>query len=404
MIAKVKTFLEFNNRFCGIEHTFRKEGTVIYITKLKKQKKKLIIDGNFEIKKPIEIRSILSKNTPIFLVVNTDQVLTKLIESNQKTTLNTISLSFPNINIDEFYYQFSSFKNKNLLSICRKSYIDNLLKQYKELGIPIINLSIGNQILSTTIPYLKDNIIRTSNAQLKIINEEIIKIEKKEDLTTTSYEINGLIIDNPYLLSFSGALDSVLQSSKPVGNLNNLKHWLKNEYIQTSYYYFSLKIALFFVLFGLLINFFVFNKYYSKVQQLKQSHEINQADKRTLQNLTEKINTSRQLTEGLLKNGTSKSSYYLNCIIDKIPSNILLESYNYQPLLMGIKEGKTIDLNTKTIYISGVSSKSKNFSKWILNLENLSWIESIEISNYKSNSMTTSTSSFGLTIHMIREK
>lgn len=123
----------------------------------------------------------------------------------------------------------------------------------------------------------------------------------------------------------------------------------------------------------LLINFFLFNHYYSAVNELQQTSQIN-------------------------KSSSSKSSFYVNAIIESLPTTILLSELNYQPLLKRIKAEKAIENEVNTILISGASTRSVSFSKWITSLEFFDWTRSVEILSYKDISKSTSDFSIKLKI------
>ena len=97
------------------------------------------------------------------------------------------------------------------------------------------------------------------------------------------------------------------------------------------------------------------------------------------------------MVNDVLKNSSSKSSFYVNDIINGLPDHILLKEFDYQPLLKRIREDKPIENQKNTIHISGLTYKQVLFSQWISLLENKPWIGSVNILSFEdSNSKASS--------------
>lgn len=398
MIEKVKTYLLYGNHFCGIEQTIQDGEEKVFVTVLKKSKKELDIDHAFEVSSNESLASKLPKKQHAFLVINNDNVLTKHLESKQANLEKLVYNAFPNINLDDFYYEIIAQGNKHFVSICRKDYLDALITKYKENGITIINISLGNMMASSISPFTNEKTLLTSNACLSIENDTITVIEKTVTKESATYDINGLQVNNNYVLSFAGALDSVLHHFQPVTNFDILKQSLKSDYSQSKFFTQFLKMGLVSVLGVLLINFFVFNHYFNAVNILQQTSQVNQTTKQKLLKLDEAVSKSQKMVDDMLKSSSSKSSFYVNAIVQSLPQSILLTELNYQPLEKNIKKEKAITLKDNTIIVSGASNNSESFSKWVADLETINWIQNVEILNYEDTSKVVSNFSIKLNL------
>jgi len=390
MIKKTRSYLQYGNRFCGIEHTIKNEKEIIISTILIQSKKEIDIESYFEAQTVEEACQKIKKKQHVSLVINNDKVISKKIESEQKAPLKLIQKAFPNININDFFYEVLSEENIHFVSLCRKSYVQEIIDAYKKLNIFIISVSMGNSSISVIKSFIDSNVVYTSNSKILIENDVITKIIKDNYFEDYNYNLNGLTISGTGLLSFSAALNTLLKVNITKTNLDAIKTTLLSDFKQIRFFQQFLKFAGLFLLLGLLINFFMFNYYFNKVNELTQVSEINNSTKAKILKLNASVSKKQKMVEDLLKSNGSKSSFYVNTITHSLPKSILLSEFNYQPLLKRVKSEKQIEINKNSITVFGVSNDSRIFSTWINQLEQQNWIEKVDIIAYGLSSSTTS--------------
>ncbi|WP_142785712.1 hypothetical protein [Changchengzhania lutea] len=398
MFNRFISYLQFGNRYCGIEHSSKNGKKTLHVTVLKKAKKEVIIDDLFSSKSIGNLSKKLSKKQHAFLVINNEHVLTKSLDNESLESIKLVNKAFPNINMTEFYYEVIQQDTRPFISICRKSFVDELIKKYTDLGISIVNLSFGNSVISSVASYLKVDTISTSNASITVKNKVIETIVLDETIKEEQYNINGLDSSNTYLLSLSAALSSILNNYKSTTNFQEKKAILINSFKQIRFYSLFLKMGLVFILSVLLVNFLFFNFYYNGVNQLNETSQLNQTTKSKIITLNEKVSNAQKMTDDMLKSSVSKSSFYVNAIIGSLPESILLSEINYQPILKNIKKDKAIALNQNTIMVSGTSINSVSYSQWISVLETMNWINKVEVETYSDSKTTTSLFSLKISI------
>lgn len=390
MLNRFLTYLKYGNLFCGIEHSSKNGTDIIYGIQLKQSKGELNIESSFEEKTIEDVSYKLANYQHLNLVINNDKVLSKYIESDQQDTLKLVYKGFPNVNLNDFYFEVLSQKKYHFISLCRKDYVDNIIKDYEKHKISVINFSLGNNLIETITNFIKEeDEIFSSNSKIQLKNNHIVQIEKDE-VITENYVVNGLNIFNSHLLALSGALQPLLNNQNTLTNFSEEKNRLTNEFKQTRFFNQFLKLGGLFILGLLLVNFFFFNHYFNKVNELKQVSEINQTTKSQIIKLNESVSKKQKMMDDLLKSNGSKTSFYSNKIMQSLPSSILLSEFNYQPLLKRIKAEKEIELENNIITISGTSSVSEVFSSWINTLEQQNWIIKVDIIDYGSTSSNTS--------------
>lgn len=390
MLNTISTYLQFGNYFCGIEHTTKNSKDIIVASLIKKSKKEIDIERVIEGFTIEEVTQKLPKKQHAVLILNDNNVLSKSIESEQSDNLKLVYKAFPNINIDDFYFEILHQNKTCFISLCRKQYVDDLIQSYREKGVSILKFSLGNTLISTVLEFVDLGHINTSNAIISINNNQIQHIEKTKSSELIHYDINGIQTSNSEVLSLSGALQIVLQANNSQTNFEKKKQTLFNHYKQTHFFSQFLKSGLVFILGLLLINYLIFSHYFNSVNELTELSEVNQGTKSTFLNLNTIVSKKQKRVDDLLKSNASKSSFYLNTIIQDLPNSILLSEFNYQPIKKRIKKGVPIEVTFNSITVSGTSSNSDIFSKWIAEIEEFNWTHNVSIIHYGSTSNTTS--------------
>ncbi len=398
MFEQLKSYFQFGNQFCGVEHINKNGSDTIVVTILKKSKKQIEVDESFEVGSVELLKNKLSKKQHIYLVLNNEKVLTKNIESSQVDHLKLVNKAFPNIDINDFYYEILHDKNSHFVFICRKEHVDDLIAQYKEFDFLVTNVFFGVSVISSIADFIDTDYVHTSNCKLSFKDGSIISIEKEKSINPQAYNINGLKTTNSNLLSLSGALNSALNTYHAITNFGIQKQLLLDDYYQKRFFSLFSKAGLVFLFGLLLINFFFFNHYFDKVNDLQQVSQVNQSAKTKFLKLSEEVNKTQKMVDDMMKSNTSKSAFYVNGIIQSLPNSIQLSGLNYQPLLKRIKKNQAITLEDKVIVVSGDSNDSELFSNWISVLENKNWIQKINILDYGASSKPTSSFSFKIII------
>ncbi|MDB9954017.1 hypothetical protein OAD49_00460 [Flavobacteriaceae bacterium] len=383
MLDAFWTYLQFGKHFCGVELSTQNQTEILNATVLLQSKKELNISASFKENSVEGLSKKLPKNQHIVLIVNNEKVLSKTIENKQTDALKLVYSAFPNINLDDFYFEVLSQKGTHFINICRKDYIKTLVDTYAKHHLLILNISLGNHSLSNLVDFLNEKIIYSSNAKITLENNDILQIEKGS-VASESYDINGSRVTNDQLPSFSGALQPILKNNATNTNFSTEKKRLVDSYKQTRFFNLFIKFGGLFILGLLLINFLFFNHHFDTVNELEQVSEINQSTKTQIHILNETVSKKQKMIDDLLKNNGSKSSFYSHTIIESLPKTILLSDYHYQPLLRRIKEDTPIELSEDYILVSGSSIGSADFSEWINHLEKIEWIAKVSIIEYRN--------------------
>lgn len=399
MLKEALSYIKYGNTFYGVEYTINASKEVFYVSKLKKKRQTFDSDVFSLFNTKDSVYEALPKNAHIALVINTEKVLTKAIASSEKTTTELVYKAFPNINLEDFYFQVLEQETTSFVSICRKTYIDSIIKDYLANKCFVTQISLGNISITGLKPFISNEVIQTSNTLLHFKTNTLSNISKTSNDTRVTYDINGLVVEDRFMTSTSLVLQEQLGISNTIHNFEN--HIWLNGYLQSRFTKIFIKSGGLFLLLVLLINFCIFNHYYNKVNELQSMAMINQSSKEQLLMLNESVSHKGNMVEDLLKSSNSKSVYYLNSIVHSLPNSIILSVYNYQPIVKRIKPKKPIEQALKTIHLNGITNNSRQYSQWISDLEMKPWIKSVDPLHYSDK--TKSLSEFSIKIVMADE-
>ena len=398
MTKAIISYLKFGNRFYGVELTQVNGEYKYYGIVLKKKRKQLYIDTSFEATNIKMLKTNIPKGKPIVLVINTDSILTKKVQSKTNEALKLVHMAFPNIKVEDFYYETITLCDNQFVSICRKAYVDELLNRCFLNNISVIDFTLGSLISSSVVDFIETDDIYTSNSLVSIVDSQMTEISSEQIAHKVTYNINGIEIQSNQVLNFAAALNLVLKDEQIHSSFTETKTELNTAFKQMQFASQFLKIGIICLFIALLVNFLFFNHYYNEVNTLRETAQILESSKVKMINLNEKVQKTEKMVDDVLKSSTSKSSFYLDVIISNLPKSILLKELNYQPLLKKIKEDKAIKNHKNTILISGQSNESITFSQWVSQLEDFKWIQSVEILSFED--ITKSSSNFTIKLNM----
>ena len=391
MIKKLKTYLLEGAIYTGLELHDSDQGEVYHLLEIKRTQGELLINRKGKASCMEELVLTINKQYPIFLCINTPNILLKSVENigSEDREEALVNLAFPNLDLENFYYEIVKKTDTALVSIARKGSIDTQLAKLADSKIKISNFSLGLSAFDTIVPYLDEETIQVSNHQITILDNSMIEILPSTSAIKQKYTINGLKMDSSLLLSFSAVLKHLnsAQNGTNFGDLSKKLEWnFKNDRIFDK----VLKLSLAFFVVLLLGNFMVYNIYHEKVGELNTSVSATGAQKEELTLLDASVKRKEERVETLSASSNSMATFYLDLFAQGVPNSILLSEIKYQPLAKPVREKKPVILEEKTLLIAGISKDVNEFSHWIERLEKYVWVQSVETLDYDYISKETS--------------
>ncbi|WP_340064275.1 hypothetical protein [Ascidiimonas aurantiaca] len=375
---RLTDILSIKQYFTGLEYFAYGDDAIWYATQVCKKKKEIERESATSYTSIKEVSAGV-KSDPVWLVVHSPQVITKFIRE-QGTPEQLVQRIFPDLNPDEFYLEVRKFKEVTALSICRKTYVDQLLNELKGSKINSIGFSLGPQPLSWLLEVTTYSSFAYNGHELHILEKET-RIEPASD-PNKEYDINGIHTSGTYLLSLGAALAPFFNTDTEATNFGEVLQTFKSEHKNRTFFKNFARFAVAILLVTLLINFFVFNHYYQKTEALQQTLQVNDANRTKLLKLNEEVTQKQKLVEDMIASSSSRSSFYLDQIISLMPSTLLLNEVDYQPIKKRVKENEEILVFENQMRMYGTSVSSEDFSTWIEQLERLDFTNTVEVINY----------------------
>ncbi len=378
LFDKLKNII-IGNQFIGIEIFAENEFEKVNCILVKKNKNELSIIDSLKFNSIDEIKEEKATEIPIILSLNTNKVLSKEVDSIEKTDSFLVKKAFPNLNLDEFYYQIWRFSDKSSVSIVRKSYVNEIIDSLKKnKKITINSVFIGLSTLENVLNYINNDSVFLNG---KEYNKNSNLITFSNLTKPVNYDLDGIEIKNTDLLSFSSII-SFIKNKKDIGTIDELNSTLKNNVFQDLFFKKFSRFSIYSILIILLINFIFFNYYFNKFNEMNILSEQNNINITTIEELKKSINEKEKILKEFTVPNTQKLSVIINEIIVSIPTSILLNEVQFQPIeKKGSIEKPTTYLNNN-ILISGKTISNDEFTEWIDLISNKEEYNKVTILNF----------------------
>ncbi|WP_442845073.1 PilN domain-containing protein [Leeuwenhoekiella sp. H156] len=322
--------------------------TISYLlVKAKLIKNELEILENKEFIKLEEVFTLIPKNSQLFLIYNTAQVIKKTVPL-QKDLFKAIKQAFPNLQPEDFYYEGYFTELETELALCRKAPLDEIIKICQDNKIYVTGWSLNSILYKSLENKLKEATLNT---------------------------------EEKYLIAFSGNYTEATSRRFTEFSFDDNQTQQKNVFYNERFYSLGLPATIVILLGLLIINFLFFNSYYSNIEELRQLNALNNSQRELALKLTETVAKKEKLLKDVQQSKNSKTSYYIDQISSGLPQEILLQKLEYQPATKAIKSDQAIELEDLKIFIEGESKDNRSLSLWISELENLPFATQVNIGN-----------------------
>jgi hypothetical protein len=379
--------LLLGSQYIGIEHFSSNNEEKIAFLLVEKKKEELVITQKNKLTYSDTLPDKLDKKLPFYLVINNNQVIQKEITETDASDEKLLHKSFPNVAWNEFYYEIWRLKTKSFIAIGRKTYVNEIVSKYKKQGVSIVGISLGVCTITEMVNYTKKKEL-TTNHQSISLNEENQIINTRVNDLAVDLDINGLSIQNSHVLAFASLLRLLQNFTSTSGNLVDYNRQLHDDYNQKSFFYKGMQTIIGVLLTILLINFFVFNNYYKKSQDISEKLLLGNSSKEVIKATKDRIIEKEKQLYNATGSSSVKSSLLINQITNKVPPSILLSELTFSPIEKKVKTEEVIIFQEKTIIIVGTTLSNEDFTKWIEQMEKLNFIDKVVITGFGKNEVS----------------
>lgn len=381
----IQQILTYGKNYASIEHA---ENASYSILQLTQKKKEFVITQRPKVEDLDKGIELLKGQKHVFLVFNDEQVLSKKVAMIHQDEKVLIRNAFPNISLNDFYYEVYQNINHSYVCIARKDKIDQTINTYQKKGISIIDFSLGNLAVQNLQPFVDNKTLFSSNAQIDFDNNSINEIQKTS-ISNENYLINDLEVSNEEILPLAGIISYYTKNTSSIKQRE-----LKEVYLHKRFFDVGLKVGLGFLLLILLANFFFFSSYRDSVGNLMGELQLSETYKNQLNTIQEEVTQKKRLVESVQSASNSKLSQYIDELGSSVPSSILLSQIHFQPIEEIQKKDKPLMFKTSQIVVKGISKENEDFSNWDSFLEQKKWIKNISIHEYGKGKKTGSNATF----------
>ena len=364
-----------------IESTERDSGPVFHGLQLSYRQSELDIQRRCEVGQKEEIVDCIDKGLQTVLTINDGQVLSTSVP-NRGEDEDVLSEAYPNLDTQHFYYQIWKTSEQSFIAVCRKSYVDTLLQEFSDLGISITSVFLGNLCTGVLPAYTPQNPVQTSTDTILYKSSEITAITPNSPKDEVSYAIGSLSVSSKSITGLSALLYTLTPEKQISGNTTKLDTELRKEYREKQHFKKILSAGLGSLLFFLLLNFLVFSSVYSSWQTLQEEVRTYTVQNQKISEQQQRVAQKEKMVTSILTTGFSKSSFYTDQLLSRLPESIQLDSYGYQPLERKIQKDKSIRLRSDYIQIKGKSKQKQDFTNWVQSVESLDFVEKTTILSY----------------------
>ena len=336
------------------------------------------------------IKDKLPKNVPLGLVVNSKQVLRKLIkEVFPESEEAAIMKAFPNLDLKTFYCEICVFGDSYVVNVAKKSFIDELVTQMQRADLALASVSIGMGAAAQLLPYVQDEKLQLPGALLQLEQGSISKLLLTDDEGAGQFTVDQSPIDTAAFLGFASTLRYLSEVCIP-GNLSEKNEEFKNNQFNRTVFTKGVQVALGFFLLLLAVNFGLFQHLENKNAELYAQLQISKSKTEQLAQLESRIAQKEEKLRSVRSQRGTRTTYLMDQLAAGMPSSIRLSEMIYQPLNQPINPTKAIDLQQGVMAMTGTSSNQELFTYWTASLEDLEWISQVVIEDYSYQNKTTS--------------
>lgn len=338
------------------------------------------------------LSKIINTKNPIVLVINGKGIIhRKVATSENEPLVTTLNKVLPNANSNEFYIQKQDINlSQNYISVVRASVVNDILEEFKKNNITnIVECLIGPFVINNVLSLIDKNIISNEfltigNNRLLIREDKIHEVQLTDDVENVVIKLGDDLMEGKLVISFSAALSYFVGASEGLIN-SEVVDSIKDDFKQKQKFQFFGWSLLLSTLLILLVNYFVFNHYWEKSNEMNSKLTLNQSALKKYESLKTEYSQKKTFLEqnGLLE--SSRTSYFADRLAASVPLSIQLLEMNIHPLKK--KDVKDLSnafyFDNKIIKISGKCNRNTELNDWMKELETNTWTEKVKLLDYK---------------------
>src|SRR3989338_165223 len=154
MLEKLRNLLQLYPKVAGVELYIGQDGNMEgYVSILKYSKTVLstIFTSN-DLIPGDKFTEIIHKSTPVSLVINGKGIMFRELGTEGLDDQQILNQVLPKVSIHDYYLQKTDASDgKQVIAVIRKSLVTQILQKFSELGLKIIQISLGPFVIQQFI-------------------------------------------------------------------------------------------------------------------------------------------------------------------------------------------------------------------------------------------------------------
>ncbi|MCK6649292.1 MAG: hypothetical protein L6Q66_06535, partial [Bacteroidia bacterium] len=394
---KLNTMLKYSH-VNGIEIVIQNDGSFLFNHAcLKKKGGELQLVNQKRQLTEVEVIAGLDPLQPVVLSFSGKGIIHKKVDtrsidsSDQLTLLNKV---LPNTSLSDFCIQFNpSDENSGFVSVVRTAVLNAVLDVFSENGInQIVNIFLGPFVINQLSDFLagKEELVIPAYT-LKLKNGKIDELATNDFASLNqNVVIESKPIDHDILLPFSIALTYYTDFNFAISNSERFQN-IKEEFYER-WKFRTRGASLVSVVFLILtINFFIFNHFWDKNNEVAAQLDLNYSSIGMVDDLKKELIQKKEFLEnnGMLE--VSRTSFYMDRIVLDLPSTIKFTDVVLHPIKKkeSGEQREYMLFENNLIHISGTSLHSLELNNWMNEIKKMDWVNNVELLDYKQENAKT---------------
>ena len=329
---------------------------------------------------------------PLAITIHGKGVLQKRMPARDLTD-RPMDTMLPNANPNEFYHTVTTLGEMACVAVIRKEVLDKLIADLKSHGFRVLSVSIGISDMQYLLPFFDFDQHSSVTAphfslsfddRLQLVDIGFAAGVLPKEYEKVEYNIGDQYVYSAALAGFGAAMGLLAAGPDAVPALSTTDiQQTREDYRYFRYYRTGLWAMLGGLFALLLINFFIYNHYFSLNRNREGERQLSNEQEERIKKLSASL---RSKEDFLLQSGweaPSRLSFFADRIAGLVPSGTLLTGMQINPVNNGLQgDDRGTRFRRDTIQVTGTCDDPTELNQFTNNLKNIQDFKEVSIRNY----------------------